>query len=88
MVSLVHITVADYSLWKSSFDSMSEVRTDGGVVSSKVMQSDTNPNDVFVLLEWSDGAKAKEYFASPDLKASMQEGGVQGTPEIWFGNEA
>ena len=88
MYSLVHHTVEDFGKWKEAYDSMDVARTSNGVVSGKVMHSDSNPNEVFVLLEWSDGAKAKEYFASPGLKEAMAKGGVQGTPDIWFVNEA
>lgn len=78
----------DFKTWKDAYDSMEGARKSGGVTSSKVMHSDSNPNEVFVLLEWSDGAVAKAYFASPALKEAMQAGGVQGEPDIWFVNEA
>ena len=84
MFTLVHIIVDDFNAWKSSFDSMDDFRTNGGVVSTKVFQIESSPNEAVILLEWSDSEKAKEYFASPDLKEAMQKGGVQGTPHIKF----
>lgn len=87
MYSLVHHTVSDFSKWKEAYDSMDEARKSNGVISGKVMQSESNPNEVFILLEWSDPAVAKGYFSSPSLKDAMEKGGVQGTPDIWFVNE-
>jgi heme-degrading monooxygenase HmoA len=43
-----------------------------------------DPNDVVVLQDVADEAKARAWFASDDLKAAMQKGGVIGAPSIRF----
>jgi hypothetical protein len=43
-----------------------------------------DPDDIFLLFEAVDVAKAKAFAASADLKETMQSAGVIGRPDIFF----
>jgi quinol monooxygenase YgiN len=49
-----------------------------------VMQNVDDPNDLTLVLGWSDVDKAKAFTQSPDLKEAMQKAGVTGPPEMRF----
>jgi hypothetical protein len=49
-----------------------------------VFRSADDPNDVVVLQDVSDVAKARTWVASEDLKTAMQKGGVIGSPNVRF----
>ena len=84
---LVRHTVADFDKWKPVYDAHQPAREDAGLQVLHLWCSEDDPNDVIVLFETSDVAKAKELIASADLKKSMQAAGVQGPPDIVFLSE-
>ena len=43
-----------------------------------------DPNDVVILQDVADVAKARTWFGSDDLKAAMQKSGVVGSPNVRF----
>jgi hypothetical protein len=49
-----------------------------------VFHSADDPNDVVVLQDVADVAKARTWLGSEDLKAAMQKSGVIGSPNIRF----
>jgi hypothetical protein len=49
-----------------------------------VFRSAEDPNDVVVLQDVADVAKARTWVGSEDLKAAMQKSGVIGSPSIRF----
>jgi hypothetical protein len=49
-----------------------------------VFRSAEDPNDVVVLQDVADVAKARTWVGSEDLKAAMQKSGVIGAPTIRF----
>jgi hypothetical protein len=49
-----------------------------------VFRSAEDPNDVVVLQDVTDVAKARTWVGSEDLKATMQKSGVIGSPTIRF----
>ena len=79
--------VEDYAKWKAVFDEHESMRKAGGVTAHSVQRQPDDPNVVIVALRVSDMNKAKQFAGSDDLKAVMARAGVQGTPEIWFGDE-
>ena len=84
MNSIVHITVEDFDSWKVAFDSMDQVRKTGGVLSAKVYRNEDNPNELFLILEWSDGEKARNFHGSDAFKQALQRGGVIDSPDISY----
>jgi hypothetical protein len=49
-----------------------------------VFRSAEDPNDVVVLQDVTDVAKARTFVASEDLKAAMQKSGIIGSPSVRF----
>jgi quinol monooxygenase YgiN len=79
-------TVGDVAQWRTVFESMESVRQQYGCTGKHVFVNADTPNEVFILLQWSDEARAREFVASPDLREAMKNAGVQGPPTIKFLN--
>ena len=54
---LIHHEVADYSAWKSVFDSSLEWRTRNGERNCRIFRGVQNPNELTLLFEWEAGVK-------------------------------
>jgi quinol monooxygenase YgiN len=81
----VRQNVEDYATWREVFDQHAPTRQAGGATDEVyVMRNIDDPNEVTVILGWSDVAKAQAFTQSPDLKEAMQKAGVTGPPEIRF----
>ena len=83
----IHIRhrVEDYARWREGYDNHAPARQAGGAVGeAHVMRNVEDPNEVTVLLAWSDLQKARAFIQSVSLKEAMQKAGVQGSPEIRF----
>ena len=76
--------VADYDAWRSAYNSFAPTQKKLGIAFKAVYQSTENPNDVTVIHDFHSLAKAKEFAASPELKAAMEKAGVKAAPQIWF----
>lgn len=85
---LVHHKVEDYKKWKPFFDGHASARSEGGSRGGKVFRNASNPNEIFILLEWDNLANAKKFSQSDKLKEVMKNAGVVGMPEIYFLEEA
>jgi hypothetical protein len=79
--------VADYGKWKPAFDQHEPVRREFGATAHSLHRDADDPNVVIVAFRIDDVARAKEFAASPDLRAAMENAGVQGQPEIWFADD-
>ena len=84
---LIRHLVADFSEWKTVFDDHLPVRQAAGLTDLHLWRSADNPNEVVVLFEAADLAKAKEFASSSELKDVMEAAGVQGAPEFLFLHE-
>jgi hypothetical protein len=80
--------VKNYETWKATFDEMEPVRRRHGWLSTQVLRDATDPNWVTIVNRVRSLEDAKAYGASPDLKAAMQKGGIEGAPEVAFLSEA
>jgi heme-degrading monooxygenase HmoA len=83
----IHVrhTVEDYARWKEGFDTHAAARQAGGATDEAyVMRNVDNPNDLTVILGWSDLEKAKAFTQSASLKEAMHKAGVTGPPEVRF----
>jgi hypothetical protein len=76
--------VADYGVWRKSYDAFAPVQKKWGVIYEAVYQSTDDPNDVTVIHDFHSLEKAKAFAALPELKAAMEKGGVKGAPQIWY----
>jgi hypothetical protein len=80
----IHFKVKDYAAWRTSYDGNEKNRLSAGISNGRVFRRAEDANDVVVLQDVADVAKARAWFASDDLKAAMQKGGVIGSPSIRF----
>jgi cytochrome oxidase Cu insertion factor (SCO1/SenC/PrrC family) len=77
--------VKDYAVWKKGYDSTDGLRKSFGISYASVHHADSDPNDVIVVHQFKDLATAQKFMAGlPDL---MDEIGVIGKPDIWFGED-
>ena len=82
----VHFKVKDYAAWRTSYDGNEKSRLSAGITNGRVFRRAEDPNDVVILQDVADVAKARTWFGSDDLKAAMQKSGVIGSPSIRFAN--
>ena len=81
---LIHHEVADYTLWKSVFDSNLDWRHKHGERSCRIFRSAGNVNDLTLFFEWDNLDSARAFIASHELKAKMTSAGVKGPPRVEF----
>jgi hypothetical protein len=80
----VHLKVKDYATWRTSYDGHEKSRLSAGITNGRVFRNAEDQNDVVILQDVADVAKARIWFASDDLKAAMQKSGVVGSPNVRF----
>jgi hypothetical protein len=80
----IHLKVKDYSTWRLSYDGYEKNRLSAGITNGRVFRNAENPNDVVILQDVADVAKARSWLGSDDMKATMQKSGVVGTPNVRF----
>jgi hypothetical protein len=80
----IHHKVRDYSAWRTAYNGSEKGRLSAGITNGRVFRSAEDPNDLVVLQDVADMAKARTWLGSDDLKAAMQKGGVIGSPSIRF----
>jgi hypothetical protein len=76
--------VTDYTAWRKGYDAHEQDRRSAGITNGRVFRRAEDPNDVVVLQDVADVAKARTFVASEDLKSAMQKSGVIGSPSIRF----
>ena len=77
--------VKDYDAWKKGFDSTKQVRMDAGLKDRAIGYSVGDNHNLTIVYAVSDKKKAEAFFNSPELKARMKAGGVEGNPEtFWY----
>lgn len=81
---LVRHKVADFDKWKLEYEDHRSAREAAGLKDLYIWCNEDDPNEVILLFEVSDVAKAKEFTGSPDAKEKRQAAGVQGSPDIQF----
>ena len=81
---MVRHKVQDYAKWKSVYDSVDSFHKSHGVKSAQILRSADDPNEVVILTEFNDIAKARAFVQLDELKQIMQRGGVADKPDIYF----
>ena len=76
--------VTDYDKWLAVYESHDSVRQSYGLHNYGLSRGIDDPSMVLVALKIDDMNKAKAFVALPDLKATMQKGGVEGEPVIMY----
>jgi quinol monooxygenase YgiN len=81
----VRHSVEDYAKWREGYDNHAAARQAGGATDEAyVMRNVDDPNEITIILGWSDVEKAKAFTQSASLKEAMQKAGVTGPPEVRF----
>ena len=80
----IHLNVKDYSTWRLAYDGREKSRVSAGITNGRVFRNAENPNDVVILQDVADVARARNWLGSDDMKATMQKSGVVGTPDVRF----
>ena len=84
----VHIKVKDYATWRTAYDGREKDRVSAGITNGRVFRNAQDPNDVVILQDVADVAKARTWLASDEMKAAMEKSGVVGTPNVRFAGTA
>jgi hypothetical protein len=80
----IHLKVKDYTAWRTSYDGREKSRVSAGITNGRVFRNAQDQNDVVILQDVADVAKARTWLASDEMKAAMQQSGVVGSPTIRF----
>jgi hypothetical protein len=80
----LHFKVKDFKAWRTGYNDHEKNRLSAGITNGRVFHSADDPNDVLVLQDVADVAKARTWLGSEDLKAAMQKSGVLGSPSVRF----
>jgi hypothetical protein len=81
---LIRHEVADYTAWKTAFDSAFDFRRKNGECGCRIFRSAGNVNDLTLFFEWESLEKARAFIASEELQARMASAGVKGPPRVDF----
>jgi hypothetical protein len=81
---LVRHQVADFAKWKPVYDGHLAARQKAGLREKNLLRSINDPNEVVLLFEAEDLARAQPFSESSDLREAMQKAGVVGKPDILF----
>ena len=76
-IALIRHSVADFDTWKTVYDGFAPIQADHGVHAHQVLRSIEKPNDVVVTHTFDSHEAARAFFATPELKDAMSEGGRQ-----------
>ena len=74
---LVQHQVKDYAEWKRVYDTLADVRSSNGELSEQIYRDASDPNKVTLVFKWDSLDNARRYAQSPELKAAMQNAGVE-----------
>jgi len=81
---VIHHKVRDYAVWRPAYDAHESNRAGAGITNGRVYRKAEDPNDLVILLDATEVAKARAWASSEDLKTVMQKAGVLGVPAIHF----
>ena len=70
--------VEDYAKWKSGFDSEDSIamRKASGMKSYQLFQTEDDPNNIVILVEWDNLDTARKFLQSDELQEALQRSGV------------
>ena len=80
----VHFKVKDFNAWRTSYNGHEKDRVSAGITNSRVFRSADDSNDVLILQDVADVAKARTWLGSSEMKTAMEKSGVIGAPSIRF----
>lgn len=81
---IVRHAVDDFSTWKPIYDGHLSAREKAGLKELHLLHHHEKPNDLTLIFEVEDIARAKAFMTSSDTKGKIKEARVIGEPEIYF----
>jgi hypothetical protein len=66
------------------YDGREKSRSSAGITNGRVFRGAEDPNEVVILQDVADVAKARTWLGSDETKAAMEKGGVVGLPNVRF----
>ena len=81
---LIRHKVADFAKWKPVYDAHQSARAAASLRDRLILRGLDKPNEVVLLFEVGDVAKARAFTSSADLKGAMQSAGVVDKPDVHF----
>jgi hypothetical protein len=87
-IIIINSKVKDFKTWKSFFDGDRDRRSNAGLKEIYVTSNASDPNNVYLVFETNDVAKAQQLMQSPELKEYMEKAGVIGQPAVTVLNKA
>lgn len=85
---LVRVSFEEFEKWKVGFTAGSSLRKEYGSQGVTVFRSPDKPNQVVILAEYEDLARAQQLFQSQELRDALKRAGVTEPPEVTFLDEA
>lgn len=81
---IVQHKVRDYAAWRPAYDAHEPSRTGAGITKGRVYREVEFPNDLVLIFDVADAARARAWAAGDDLKNAMENAGVLGAPTVHF----
>jgi hypothetical protein len=81
---IVRHTVKDYDAWRPVYDEHASTRNHYGISDISLHRDHERPNDIVIVFRTDDLARASEFFASEDLRQTMERAGVVSEPGVWI----
>ena len=69
---LINLNVGSYRKWKTSFEESSQALREAGCIGSQVFRSGDDPTQVFLLLEWDELERARQFVQLPQCSDILQ----------------
>jgi hypothetical protein len=79
---MIRHKVKDFKKWKAAYDAHGPARDRVGLKERCLPRNTKSRNDVWILFEANNLARAKAFCASADLRAAMKKAGVTGKPDL------
>lgn len=86
--AIVQHHVVDYDGWFGVFSDHEATRRKHGATGHVVYRSVADPNTLVVVTDFASAQGAQAFSQDPSLRAAMEKGGVDGTPQFWLVEEA
>jgi heme-degrading monooxygenase HmoA len=81
---IARLQVADFDEWHAEYTRMHPHRQRCGERGRQLFRDVDDPRSVVVIFTWDSLQRAKAYFTSPELAASVGRAGGRGAPHITY----
>lgn len=82
--ALAKVTFKNFETWKAEFTAAAELREEFTSKGFSVFRSPDKPNQVWILGEYEELARAKDIWNMRRLEDALKRAGVIGTPEVTY----